>query len=96
MVLEEAPRYDPAPSSRSRQLLPISGRSPAVLETLGRGLADRLEAWRLPRTLAVVVVFLGMGLALLLALLLLVPILERTAMVPITIALCAAHYHPIA
>ncbi|AOV17532.1 AI-2E family transporter [Acidihalobacter aeolianus] len=49
----------------------------ALFAYLGDPLADRLEAWRLPRTLAVVVVFLGMGLALLLALLLLVPILEN-------------------
>ncbi|WP_233279511.1 AI-2E family transporter [Acidihalobacter yilgarnensis] len=48
----------------------------ALFAYLGDPLADRLEGWRLPRTLAVVVVFALMGLVLLLALLLLVPILE--------------------
>ncbi|OBS09942.1 AI-2E family transporter [Acidihalobacter prosperus] len=49
----------------------------ALFAYLGDPLADRLERWRLPRTLAVVVVFVLMGGALLLALLLLVPVLEN-------------------
>lgn len=48
----------------------------ALLAYLGDPLADRLEAWRLPRTVAAIVVFLVMGLILAGAALLLVPLLE--------------------
>ncbi|APZ43924.1 AI-2E family transporter [Acidihalobacter ferrooxydans] len=48
----------------------------ALLAYLGDPLADRLEAWHLPRTLAVVVVFVVMGVVVLGAVLLLVPLLE--------------------
>lgn len=48
----------------------------ALLAYLGDPLADRLEAWRLPRTLAVIVVFVVMGLILLGSVLLLLPLLE--------------------
>lgn len=48
----------------------------ALLAYLGDPLADRLEAWRLPRTLAVIVVFVVMGAALLGTVLLLLPLLE--------------------
>lgn len=48
----------------------------ALLAYLGDPLADRLEAWRLPRTLAVIVVFVVMGLVLAGSVLLLLPLLE--------------------
>lgn len=48
----------------------------ALLAYLGDPLADRLERWRLPRTAAVVVVFLVFTLAFAALLLLLVPLLE--------------------
>ncbi len=49
----------------------------ALLAYMGDPLADRLEAWGTPRTLAVVVVFLVLTLAGLGLLLVLVPLLER-------------------
>ena len=48
----------------------------ALLAYLGDPLADRLETWRLPRTFAVIVVFVVMGLVLLGSVLLLLPLLE--------------------
>lgn len=49
----------------------------ALFAYLGDPLADRLETWHLPRTLAVVVVFLIMGVVLLLAFVLLLPVLQN-------------------
>ena len=49
----------------------------AALAYLGDPLVDRLEAWKLSRTLSVVVVFLVMSLLLVAAVLIAVPLLER-------------------
>ncbi len=49
----------------------------AVLAYMGDPLVDRLEAWKLSRTWAVVVVFLGLSLVALILLLILVPMLYR-------------------
>jgi len=49
----------------------------AVLAYVGDPLVDRLQAWRLPRTLAVVVVFLGLTSIAIILLLVLIPMLER-------------------
>lgn len=49
----------------------------AILAYIGDPLVDRLEAWRLSRTLAVVSVFLALSLLGLVALLIIVPMLQR-------------------
>ncbi len=49
----------------------------AVLAYLGDPLVDRLEAWKLPRSLAVAVVFLVLTTAAVLVLLIIVPMLQR-------------------
>ncbi|HEB57845.1 MAG TPA: AI-2E family transporter [Gammaproteobacteria bacterium] len=49
----------------------------AVLAYMGDPLVDRLEAWKLSRTWAVVVVFVGLSLVALILLLILVPMLHR-------------------
>jgi len=43
LIVEEAPGREPAPPSRARQVLPLAGRSQAVLETIGADLASHLE-----------------------------------------------------
>lgn len=53
----------------------------ALLAYIGDPLVDRLEAWRLPRTLAVVIVFVALSVVALLLLIILVPMLERQAVV---------------
>ena len=49
----------------------------ALLSYLGDPLVDRLEQWKLSRTLSVVIVFVGLFLVILLIVLLLVPMLEH-------------------
>lgn len=49
----------------------------AVLAYMGDPLVDRLEAWKLPRSLAVVVVFIGLSLLILWLVIILIPQLER-------------------
>ncbi|UCE89263.1 MAG: AI-2E family transporter [Pseudomonadota bacterium] len=53
----------------------------ALLAYMGDPLVDRLEAWRVPRTLAVAIVFLVLTTVAVLALLVLVPMLQRQVVV---------------
>jgi predicted PurR-regulated permease PerM len=53
----------------------------AILAYMGDPLVDRLEAWRLPRTLAVVIVFLVLTGIAALAVLVIVPLLEKQVLV---------------
>lgn len=56
-------------------LVPFVGA--AILAYMADPLVDRLQEWKLPRTLAVILVFVGLTLAALLLLLVLVPLIEE-------------------
>ncbi len=53
----------------------------ALLAYIGDPFVDRLEAWHLPRTLAVVIVFVVLSVVALILLIILLPLLERQAVV---------------